>query len=193
MAECSVLAEDFESAVKFCEQIKGAKFKQRKTLLLAQVYFAQRQYSKVIQCLDTMPEKDIAATSNPNLSTIYAESLYQLGDYEKAIPWLQKSSEQMQKAGTHPDELLPVLIAQATCYSKLKKYDKAIAVLENAAAVASTENLRDQLNYDISKYYLEWGQKDKAIQKLTKLKNSTQSFWQTAAKQQLDYIEVKGN
>jgi tetratricopeptide (TPR) repeat protein len=192
MAECCVQAEDFESALQFCNQIKGSQFQQKKTQLLAQVYFTQRQYSKVIECMDSLSEKDIAATNNPNLAAMYGESLYQLGECEKAIPWLQKSSEQMQKAGTHPDEVLPLSIAQATCYSKLKKFDKAIAVLENAAAIASTENLKDQLNYDISKYYLESGQKDKAIQKLTKLKSSTQSFWQTAAKQQLDYIEVQG-
>jgi tetratricopeptide (TPR) repeat protein len=126
------------------------------------------------------------------LLSIYGESLLQLGEYEKAIPWLQKASEQMQKAGSPAEELLPFYTAQATCYSKLKKYDKAIALLENATAIAGSENIKDQLNYDISKYYLEWGQKDKAIQKLTKLKNSTQSFWQTAAKQQLDYIQVQG-
>jgi tetratricopeptide (TPR) repeat protein len=192
IAECCFLAEDFESAIQICDQIKRTQFQPKKMQLLAQIYFTQRQYSKVVQCLNSLPETDIAATNNPNLSSIYGESLFQLEEYEKAIPWLQKAFEQKQKAGSHPDELLPFYITQATCYSKLKKYDKAIAVLENAVAIASSENLKDQLNYDISKYYLEWGQKDKAVQKLTKLKNSKQSFWQTAAKQQLDYIEVQG-
>jgi len=192
IAECCFLAEDFESAIQFCDQIKGTQFKQKKIQLLAQIYFTQRQYPKVIQCLNGLPETDIAASSNPSLSGIYAESLFQLEEYEKAIPWLQKAAEQMQKAGSHADELLPFYTAQATCYSKLKKYDKAIALLEDATTIASTENLKNQLNYDISKYYLEWGQKEKAIQKLTKLQNSTQSFWQTAAKQQLDYIQVQG-
>jgi tetratricopeptide (TPR) repeat protein len=192
MAECCFLAEDFQSAIQFCDQIKGAQFQQKKIQLLAQIYFNQHQYSKVIQCLDGLPENDIVATSSPSLLSIYGESLFQLGEYEKAIPWLKKASEQMQKAGSHADELLPFFTARATCYGRLKQYDKAIAVLEDATTIAGTENLKNQLNYDISKYYLEWGQKDKAIQKLTKLKNSTQSFWQTAAKQQLDYIQVQG-
>jgi tetratricopeptide (TPR) repeat protein len=192
MAESCFLAEDFQSAIQFCDLIKGSQFQQRKIQLLAQIHFTQRQYAKVVQSLGGLPEKDIAATSSPSLPGIYGESLFQSGEYEKAIPWLQKASEQMQKAGSHADELLPFYTAQATCYSKLKNYDKAIAVLEDATTIAGTENLKNQLNYDISKYYLEWGQKDKAIQKLTKLKNSTQSFWQTAAKQQLDYIQVQG-
>jgi tetratricopeptide (TPR) repeat protein len=192
MAECYYLAEDFQSATQSCEKIKGAQFQQRKIHLLAQIYFAQRQYSNVVQCLGGLAENGMGAMSGPGVLSIYGQSLFQLGEYEKAIPWLQKASEQMQKAGDHVDELLPFYTAQATCYGRLKKYDKAIAVLEKAAAVASTEDLKDQLNYDISRYYLEWGQKDKAIQKLTKLRDSPQSFWQTAAKQQLDYIQVQG-
>ncbi len=53
------------------------------------------------------------------------------------------------------------------------------------------EHQRDQLHYDISKHYLELGQTERAIEKLTNLMGSNQTFWQTAAKQQLDYIQLE--
>lgn len=192
MAECSFQAEDFESAAKLCEQLKGSQFELKRVQILAQIYFHQRQHAKVVQCLSGLSEQDIAAATSPSLSGIYGESLFQLGQCEKAIPWLQKASEQMERAGSHADEIMPFYTAQATCHSRLKKFDKAIAILENALVLTGSDNMKDQLNYDISKYYLQLGETDKAIQKLNQLKDSTQSFWQTAARQQLDYIRVQG-
>jgi tetratricopeptide (TPR) repeat protein len=191
MAECSFQAEDYEATSRFCSQLHGAQFRQKKMELLAQIYFTQRRYSKVIECLGSLPEKDIAATTIPNLSAIYGESLFQAGECEKAIPWLQKATEQLAGTGGGAEELIRFHMAQAACYSKLKKYDKAIALLEDATSMASTDSVRDQLNYDISKIFLELGETDKAVQTLTKLMDSTQSFWKTAAKQQLDYIQMQ--
>ena len=97
----------------------------------------------------------------------------------------------MEKTNTHSDELLHDYMVQAACFGKQGKQQKAIAVLEEATTIAGTDHQRDQLQYDISKRYLELGQTEMAIQKLTKLMSSNQSFWQTAAKQQLEYIQME--
>jgi tetratricopeptide (TPR) repeat protein len=191
MAECYFQAEELGSAISLCTQIKGTPFKHKKAELLAQIHFTQHEYAKVIECLGSLPERDISATCSPELSGIYGESLFQVGDCEKALPWLQQASSQLANAGRHDDELIHSYVIQAACYTKLKKYDLAIAILEDASKISSTENQKNQLTYDISKNLLELGQKDKAIQTLTKLMNSTQGFWQTAAKQQLDYVQMQ--
>ena len=191
MAETAFQAKDFARAEDLASQVQGAEVQQKKKLLQARIAFAQQQFGKVVECLGSLSESDIPATSNPSLTSIYGESLAQLGECEKATPWLQRTSEQMEKTDTHSDELLHCYMVQATCFSKSGKHDKAIALLEEATTIAGTEYLRDQLHYDISKRYLELGQTEKAIQKLTKLMSSNQTFWQTAAKQQLDYIQME--
>jgi tetratricopeptide (TPR) repeat protein len=191
MAEAAFMAKDFERAEKACSQIQGSQFQPKKKLLMAQLHFSQRDYGKVVECLSSLPETDIPATGSPSLYSIYGVSLAQLGECERATPWLHKSSEQMEKTNTHSDELLHDYMVQAACFGKQGKQQKAIAVLEEAATIAGTDHQRDQLQYDISKRYLELGQTEMAIQKLTKLMSSNQSFWKTAAKQQLDYIQME--
>ena len=191
MAEATLQAKDLERAAKYCSQIQGTQFEQKKMVLWAQIYFAQHHYSKVVECLGSLPEQDVPATSNPSIYSIFGESLSHLGECEKAARWLQKTSEHMEQTGSHSDELLHCYMVQAACYTKSEKHDKAITVLEEASTIAGSENLRDQLNYDISKLYLQLGQIDKAIQRLTGLMKSPKSFWQTAAKQQLEYIQME--
>ena len=191
MAETAFQAKDLARAENLAAKAEGADVQKQKKLLLAQIAFAQQRYEDVVANLGSLPESEIPATTNPCMTSMYGESLAQLGECDKAAPWLQKTSEQMEKTDTHSDELLHCYLVQAACFSKAGKHDKAIAVLEEATTIAGTEYLRDQLHYDISKRYLDLGQTDKAIQKLTKLMGSSQSLWQTAAKQQLDYIQME--
>lgn len=191
MAEAALQAKDLEKAGKYCARIQGPKFERKKMVLLAQIYFAQQQYAKVAECLGRLPEDEIPATGAPSMRMVLSESLSHLGECDRAATWLRRTSEQMEQTESHSDELVHCYLAQAACYTKSEKPDRALAVLEEAITIAGSENLRDQLNYDISKRYLQLGQIDKAVQRLTGLMQSPQSFWQTAAKQQLDYIQME--
>ncbi len=190
-AETALLAKDFERAEKLCNQVQGADHEAGKKRLLARMAFAQQHYAKAVEYLESLPEAELAVAVSPSLSAILAESLAHLGECDKAARWLQKTSEQMEQTDTHSDDLVQCYLIQAGCYRKSGAHDKAIAVLEEAATIAGTEHQRDQLHYDISKHYLELGQTEKAIEKLTSLMGSNQTFWQTAAKQQLEYIQLK--
>lgn len=190
-AETALLAKDFERAENLCNQVQGADHEAGKKRLLARMAFAQQQYARAVEYLGSLPETELTAVGTPSLSAILAESLAHLGECDKAAHWLQKTSEQMEQTDTHSDDLVQCYLIQAGCYRKSGAHDKAIAVLEEAATIAGTAHQRDQLHYDISKHYLELGQTERAIEKLTSLMGSNQTFWQTAAKQQLEYIQLE--
>jgi len=190
-AETALLAKDFERAQNLCNRVQGAEHEAGKKRLLARMAFAQQQYARAVEYLGSLPETELTAVGNPSLSAILAESLAHLGECDKAAHWLKKTSEQMEQTDTHSDDLVQCYLIQAGCYRKSGAHDKAIAVLEEAATIAGTAHQRDQLHYDISKHYLELGQTERAIEKLTSLMGSNQTFWQTAAKQQLEYIQLE--
>jgi hypothetical protein len=47
------------------------------------------------------------------------------------------------------------------------------------------------LNYEISNLYLQIGEKEKAVEKLAQIVGSKIPFWQAAAQQQIDYLQLK--
>lgn len=191
-AQCSFKLGDMEKSVQYCTQVQSAPLQEEKALLLGRIYFAQHQYAKVIDTFKSIQGKGQLSTKlEGEWSTIYGESLIRTGDCEKALPWLEKNLEALKQNDSGSDTLVRLYIAQSKCLRKLKKEDKAIAALEEAARVNTSESLRDQLAYDLSKLYLEMGEVQKATEKLTSLLKSSQSFWQTAAKQQLDYIAME--
>ncbi|MEN6485269.1 MAG: hypothetical protein ABFD98_10335, partial [Syntrophobacteraceae bacterium] len=67
---------------------------------------------------------------------------------------------------------------------------KAIELMDSLLAIASSENQKDPLRYEMAKLYLGMGQKDKASEKLNELLQSTQSLWKVVAQQQLDSMQM---
>jgi predicted negative regulator of RcsB-dependent stress response len=73
----------------------------------------------------------------------------------------------------------------------LNQKQKALESLEGAIPLVVAEDLKNRLNYELSGLYLENGQKDMAVQKLTELSASSQSFWRAAAEQRLNNLQLQ--
>jgi tetratricopeptide (TPR) repeat protein len=191
LADYSCQAGDLDRATEFCVLVQAPALQPDKLITMARIYFARRHYAKVIDSLNALPEKD-KNSQNSDWQAIYGESLLQLGEFEKAIPWLDKALERIKGDSSQVEERVRLCVSTSTCYSNLNNYEKAIAVLEEAASLTESEDTRNRLIYDSVKLYLALGQTEKASQKLTKLLESSRTFWQLAARQQLDYIQLQG-
>jgi tetratricopeptide (TPR) repeat protein len=190
-AEYYLLSGDPATALQWCEQVQSPARQIDKNKLVARILFAQQQYQKVLEVLDRLPEKDKDSTGNVNWCDLHAQSYMHMGDSEKAVAWFDKA---LQAVGNDPariDERLWILINQQTCFTKLKNIDKAITNMEAASALADSEDLQCQLNYELARLYLEGAQTEKAIQVLNKMLESSRSLWQAAARQKLDYLRLK--
>jgi len=191
IAEYYLLSGDPASAMQWSDQVQSPAMQIEKNKVLARILFAQRQYLKVLEVLNRLPEKDKASAGPVNWCDLYAQSHMQTGDSEKAVAWFDKALQALGNDPSRTDERLWILMNQQTCYTKLKSVDKAIASLETASTLTNSEDLQCQLNYELSKLYQEAGQTEKAIQILTKMLESSRSMWQAAARQRLDYLRLK--
>jgi tetratricopeptide (TPR) repeat protein len=192
LAQYSFQAGDVDRALILCQQIGAPALEVDKARLLAQIYYSQHSYARVVETLNPLIHKGLLPKDEFRLYEVYSESLFHLGECEKALPWLEKAILQRTRDKTAPAEgLIEYYLFQSTCLRKLNHYEKAIAVLEHAGSVTSSEDQRDQLTYEIAKLHLELGQSDKALDYLKRLMGSSQTFWQTAARQQMDYIQMR--
>jgi tetratricopeptide (TPR) repeat protein len=194
IANYTFLGGEPDKALQIAGQVTPGAAQPEKTLLLGRIYFAQKNYPTVVQLFNGLLNKSQPPPKlDVECSDAYGESLMNVGHYEKALPWLQQTLDQLKKQNAQPADLVRLYTLESACYKNLKNDDKAIQSLEEALSVANSDYTRDQLNYQISNLYLDMGQKDKATQKLNQLLTSTQGFWQTAAKQQLGYIQLQKN
>ncbi|NTU48690.1 MAG: tetratricopeptide repeat protein, partial [Syntrophobacteraceae bacterium] len=118
----------------------------------------------------------------------YAESLIGLEKYDEALQLLVKARESLREGSG--ERVLPLLLLQSKCHQELKQLDRAIELLEDALKLASSDEQKSQLSYELSRLYLAAGKTDKASQRLSQLLETSQSFWKTAAQQQLESIKM---
>ena len=191
VASYFLLSGDHRSAMQWCTQVQAPKLQTEKSLLLAQILFAQAQYPQVIELLNRLPDKDKTPSSPIKWYGLYAESYMQVGNCTKAAPWFDKALEVLGNDPGRSEERLHVLMNQGICYTKVNNTEKAISSLEAATRLAPSEDLQCQLRYEMAKLYAEAGQVQKATEILTKLLDSSLSLWRAAAKQELDYLKLR--
>jgi thioredoxin-like negative regulator of GroEL len=74
----------------------------------------------------------------------------------------------------------------------LKQLGRAAEVIEQLLALSPPEAIRDRLNYELSRTYIEMGQTQKASERLAQLARSSNSLWKAAAEQEIGYLELNG-
>lgn len=189
-AQCSFLMNDLQTAKQYCARIPSGALQAERTLLLAQIDFAAKNYQKAAQQFgQLLKTKEGPATFTMDTRLQYAKSLIQLGKNQSALDFLQHSSRHLDATPTRQAVQLNLL--QAQCYQNLKQPDKAIGAVEQALALTSSKDLTDQLNYQLASLYISTKQTDKATAKLTALVQSGGPFWKTAAQQELSYLKVQ--
>lgn len=190
MARCALAIGDSEKSITLCNQITSSSLLQEKLQLLMHIYYSRHQFAKVIEIVDNSRES-LDEESRRIMAPVIGESLVQLGQMEKALPWIQNALNETPDLKRDADRIAHLYVLEAACHDHLGEREKVIESIEKAVAVAQSEELKSQLRYDLAKMYYETGKTEKAMEILNILVSSPLSFWQTAAKQQLDYIQMK--
>ncbi|GLI33595.1 hypothetical protein DAMNIGENAA_10280 [Desulforhabdus amnigena] len=190
MAQCSFRMGKLEKALQFCRRIPAGDNEGQKNELMAKIFFAQGKYSETLQQLGHIFPKERKLTPDDfEWVNMYIECSIETGKYSDALSWIQKGLELLKDEDSGKRAQLCLL--KSRCHKNLKQPAEAIKCLESALSLLQEEDLKGQLNYEISNLYLQIGDKQQAVQKLSQVLKSGSSFWQTAAQQQLDYIQLK--
>jgi tetratricopeptide (TPR) repeat protein len=191
-AHYAFLMRDMEKATQLALQIQSETFDRQKAEMLGQIYFEQKKYKEAVQYFGKIFQSDkVFGQFNSDHLLSFVESLIQLGRFEDAAGVLQKASPGLENEDV--EKRIRACLLQSKCYQSLKQPDKAIEVLERLLPVLPSDEVRDQMNYQLSVLYSEAGQETKATEKLTQLLQSSQPLWKAAAQQQLDYLQMQNS
>ncbi len=118
---------------------------------ISQIYFARKQYRDVVQFGDTISNKEIIF----DVAGIVGQSYYHLGEFEKALPYLQKFNSNPPVSKTNQD-----VYRLGFTYYKSNQFDKAI---EQFAEIATNKDTTAQYaNMHMADCYLKLNEKQKA-------------------------------
>lgn len=190
MARCSYRMGDLEKAAQCCRKVRVHDLESQKNELLARIYFAQGNYPEALRQLGlVLPGGREPAFSDFEWVNMYAECCMNTGRHAEALQWVQKGLALLQEES--PEKRLQLLLVKGRCHQKLSQSVEAIKCFEEALGWVRGGDLKEQLNYEISNLYLQTGEKEKAVQKLSQILGSPNPFWQAAAQQQIDYLQLK--
>lgn len=146
---------DYEKAKKYLEQSSAdAEFKDKIDYLLADIYFSLKEFQRAID-VGTKSIDKAKPNEKSELSKIIGESYFNLGKYEKAIPYLEGYSASQNKWNNTDYYQL------GYAYYKTGNYEKAIPqfnkIIEEKNAV--TQNAY----YHLGESYLKLDKKQEAF------------------------------
>jgi TolA-binding protein len=122
---------------------------------ISQIYYLQRQYSKVVEYAPPLLET-ASARRAPEIARLIAESYYRLRQYENAIPFTEQFVEKTQTL-TREDNYLVGFI-----YYRNNKLEEAVKYLERVPT--DEDSLSQNAYYHLADCYLKLDQKAKARQ-----------------------------
>jgi tetratricopeptide (TPR) repeat protein len=190
MAEYAFHMRDMAKAEQLALQARSPALDRSRTELLAQINYAREEYPKAVEYFEKLLPKDrTPEDAVKDYLLQYTESLMKVGKYEQALFWVQKGISLTDQG--NPELLVQLHLLESQCYVNLNQKQKALESLEGAIPLVVAEDLKNRLNYELSGLYLENGQKDMAVQKLTELSASSQSFWRAAAEQRLNNLQLQ--
>lgn len=109
---------NYDEALEHFGRIKHNKtFGPLSNVYVAQIYFAKKDYNQVIAYCDTITNKEVAI----DVAGMLGQSHFILGNYQKALPYLEKYTNEAPTAPTRND-----YYRLAYAYKINKQYDKAI-------------------------------------------------------------------
>jgi tetratricopeptide (TPR) repeat protein len=169
---------EFNEALEHFGRIKYHKtFGPLASIYVAQIYFSRKQYKEVVNYCDTITNKDVAI----DVAGMLGQSHYNLGNYSKAIPYLEqfmkdapvmpKNSDYFQLAYSYYknqqynlaiEQLLKIekpsdtikqssLFTLADSYLKLDKKTNAIAAFDQCFAADSSTEMAEISLYQSAK------------------------------------------
>lgn len=118
---------------------------------IAQIYFARKQYKDVVAFADTISNKEIIY----DVAGIVGQSYYELGDYTRALPFLQKFNSNPPVNKTAKD-----IYRLGYCHLYVGNYEKAIEELGSIAAEKDT--IAQFAAFNLAQAYLKTDKKPQA-------------------------------
>ncbi len=191
-ARCYFQMRDSERTILSCQPLQGESYQREKAMMLGRAYFEERKYGQAAQeLLKHIQKTGKLEETDPEVLFCYAESLILSDKAADALPFLDKLTR--VPALAEGEDRIRIGLMQSRCHHALKQTSQATDVLEHLLTISPPEALRDRLNYELSRLYLETGQPRKATEKLTQLAQTSNGLWKTAAEQELGYLELQGH
>lgn len=180
-----------EKALSHLKEVRSDTLDTEKTTVMARLLCEQSKHGDAVKYFQKLLQKEPRlAAVDPDALLEYVKCLVTLGRREEAVAVIQASLGIMPE--DKKDVRLQLCMMAGQCQTELRRPEKAIEAMEMALSMNPPEEQRNQLNYEISRLYLAMGQTDKATERLTRLLETSQSFWRTAAEQQLESIRMNG-
>lgn len=130
---------------------KSRTFGPLSQIYIAQIYFARKQYRELIAFADTISNKEIIY----DVAGIVGQSHYELEQYDKAIPFLERFNSKPPVAKTNKD-----VYRLGYSYLVTNQYDKAI---EQLGSIASDKDTVGQYaSFNLGQAYLKAEKKQQA-------------------------------
>ncbi|MES2560287.1 MAG: tetratricopeptide repeat protein [Bacteroidota bacterium] len=130
---------------------KSRTFGPLSQVYIAQIYFSRKQYSEVIAFGDTIANKEIIY----DVAGIVGQSYYELGEYKKALPYLERFNSNPPVSKTNKD-----IYRLGYCYLIAGSHDKAIEQLGSIAGEKDT--LAQYSSFNLAQAYLKSDKKQQA-------------------------------
>lgn len=179
-----------EKAHALCLSLTDPAVVDAKEMLLIRIAFARKDYSAVLRVGESFAKRRGGVAHCPaDVAAMVALSLWDTGKDEEAMTWAEVSfgTSDWQDAS-----LLVVLSLKASRYrQKNRMYDQAVQLLDQGIQKVRSEDLRNQLLYEKASLLLEQGKREEAEKILSGLLQSSKELWKTAAKQKLDYLQLR--
>jgi TolA-binding protein len=118
---------------------------------IAQIYFAQKKYNEVVSFADTITNKEIVN----DVAGIVGQSYFQLGSYDKALPFLEKFHTKSPYGKTNQD-----IYRLGYSYLRTGNNEKAIEYLSKIAT--EKDSTSQFASYHLAEAYLATNQKQAA-------------------------------
>ncbi|ROR01865.1 tetratricopeptide repeat protein [Desulfosoma caldarium] len=182
--------ENLEKAQTLCLALSDPSVVDAKEKLLVRIAFARKDFSTVIQVGKSIAKRHGGvAQSPPEVAAMVALSLFEMGKDEAAITWAEPC---FGNSDWQDSSLLVALSLKASRYKqKNRMYDQALQLLDQGIDKVHSEDLRNQLLYEKASLLLEQDRREEAEKVLTTLLQSSKELWKTAAKQKLDYLQLR--
>ncbi len=187
LAQYNFLTGQVQKAETYLSRV-GSGWAAEKNKLLGQIAGAGGDHSKAVTFLSRVL-RDVSAATQDDLDWIalYVDSLLRVDRPWEAVKWVDGALG----IADEQEMVVRLSLLRVGALEQLKRWHEAAATLETVLALPMGKTQRSTLTYRLSGIYQQAGMEDRALERLAQLSESSDPFWQSVARQQLDYIGLK--
>lgn len=148
--------KNYATALKGFQKLqKDETFAPVAPFYIAQIYYLQHQYDKVVEFAPALIES-ASAKRAPEIARLVGDSYYRLKEYEKAVPYFEQYLQKAQNISREDYYLI------GFNYYKAQNYAQAAKNLEKVST--EEDSLSQNANYHLADCYIKSNDKNKARQ-----------------------------